>query len=67
MIEVPSARRGRSMAFFTHSLYLSVSFFLLVKSIFQTLREINGTGGTIVLVEQNTRAALKLAHRSYVM
>lgn len=40
---------------------------LLVRAIFQTLREINSTGVTIVLVEQNARAALKLAHRGYVM
>jgi branched-chain amino acid transport system ATP-binding protein len=40
---------------------------LLVKAIFQTLREINATGVTIVLVEQNARAALKLAHRGYVL
>ena len=40
---------------------------LLVKAIFQTLREINASGVTIVLVEQNARAALKLAHRGYVM
>ncbi len=41
---------------------------LLVKAIFQTIREINrSTGVTVVLVEQNARAALKLAHRGYVM
>ncbi|MEN6439061.1 MAG: ABC transporter ATP-binding protein [Syntrophobacter sp.] len=40
---------------------------LLIKVIFQTIREINETGVTIVLVEQNARAALKLAHRGYVM
>jgi branched-chain amino acid transport system ATP-binding protein len=40
---------------------------LLVKAIFQTIREINETGVTIVLVEQNARAALKLANRGYVM
>jgi branched-chain amino acid transport system ATP-binding protein len=40
---------------------------LLVKAIFRTLREINETGVTVVLVEQNARAALKLAHRGYVM
>jgi len=40
---------------------------LLVKTIFQTLREINANGVTMVLVEQNARAALKLAHRGYVM
>ena len=40
---------------------------LLVKAIFQTLREINRRGVTIVLVEQNARAALRLAGRGYVM
>ena len=41
---------------------------LLVKAIFQTIREINGSAGvTVLLVEQNARAALKLAHRGYVM
>ncbi len=40
---------------------------LLVKAIFQTIREINKTGVTVVLVEQNARAALKLANRGYVM
>ncbi|MCE5336856.1 MAG: ABC transporter ATP-binding protein [Desulfobacteraceae bacterium] len=40
---------------------------LLIKVIFQTIREINESGVTIVLVEQNARAALKLAHRGYVM
>ncbi len=36
---------------------------LLVKSIFAKIREINQQGVTIVLVEQNARVALKLAHR----
>jgi branched-chain amino acid transport system ATP-binding protein len=40
---------------------------LLVKAIFQTLKQINESGVTIVLVEQNARAALKVAHRGYVM
>ena len=41
---------------------------LLVKAIFQTIREINASAGvTVLLVEQNARAALKLAHRGYVM
>jgi branched-chain amino acid transport system ATP-binding protein len=35
--------------------------------IFETLREINRGGVTIILVEQNARAALKLAGRGYVM
>jgi branched-chain amino acid transport system ATP-binding protein len=40
---------------------------LIVKAIFRTLREVNETGVTVVLVEQNARAALKLAHRGYVL
>jgi branched-chain amino acid transport system ATP-binding protein len=40
---------------------------LLVRAIFQTLKEINGQGVAILLVEQNVRAALRLAHRGYVL
>jgi branched-chain amino acid transport system ATP-binding protein len=40
---------------------------ILVKSIFETIRAINESGVTVLLVEQNARAALKLAHRGYVM
>ena len=40
---------------------------ILVRSIFQSIREINDSGVTVILVEQNARAALKLAGRGYVM
>jgi len=40
---------------------------LLAKAIFRTLEAINRAGVTIVLVEQNARAALKLANRGYIM
>ncbi|MEJ5241575.1 MAG: ABC transporter ATP-binding protein [Anaerolineales bacterium] len=40
---------------------------VLVREIFNTLREINAAGTTILLVEQNARQALKLAHRGYVL
>jgi branched-chain amino acid transport system ATP-binding protein len=40
---------------------------LLVKAIFDTVREINKSGVTILLVEQNARAALKLATTGYVL
>ena len=40
---------------------------ILVKQIFQIIREINAAGTTVLLVEQNAFAALKLAHRGYVL
>ncbi|MBA7599239.1 High-affinity branched-chain amino acid transport ATP-binding protein LivF [subsurface metagenome] len=40
---------------------------LMVNQVVQTIREINQSGVTIVLVEQNARMALKLAHHAYVM
>ncbi|MDY0164045.1 ABC transporter ATP-binding protein [Desulfobotulus sp.] len=40
---------------------------LIIKAIFETIRQINESGVTVVLVEQNARAALRLAHRGYVM
>lgn len=40
---------------------------VLVREIFETVREINAAGTTILLVEQNARQALKLAHRGYVL
>jgi len=40
---------------------------ILVKSILESVQEINQRGVTVVLVEQNARAALKIAHRGYVM
>ncbi|GBC63695.1 ABC transporter [Desulfonema ishimotonii] len=40
---------------------------ILVRTIFDTVREINRSGVTVILVEQNARVALKLAHRGYVM
>ena len=40
---------------------------ILVKAIFNTLKSISKTGVTVVLVEQNARAALKLATRGYVL
>jgi branched-chain amino acid transport system ATP-binding protein len=40
---------------------------VLVELIFDTIREINAQGVTILLVEQNALMALQLAHRGYVL
>jgi branched-chain amino acid transport system ATP-binding protein len=40
---------------------------MIVVKIFQVIRELNQAGMSVLLVEQNARMALKLAHRGYVM
>jgi branched-chain amino acid transport system ATP-binding protein len=40
---------------------------LIVKSIFDIVRAINAAGVTVLLVEQNAKAALEIAHSAYVL
>ncbi|SHE98078.1 amino acid/amide ABC transporter ATP-binding protein 2, HAAT family [Caldanaerobius fijiensis DSM 17918] len=40
---------------------------IIVKDIFNIIKEINQSGTTILLVEQNARMALSIAHRGYVL
>src|SRR5205085_9724931 len=40
---------------------------MIVRKIFDIIREINAEGTTIFLVEQNAHLALKIAHRAYVL
>ncbi len=40
---------------------------IMVSRIFKTIREINEEGMTVLLVEQNAKAALRLSHRGYVI
>ena len=39
----------------------------LVQAIFRVVREINASGTTVFLVEQNAHMALQIAHRAYVL
>jgi branched-chain amino acid transport system ATP-binding protein len=56
--------RGRLMLLDEPSMGLAP---VLVRDIFDTLKEINAQGTTILLVEQNANMALKLASRGYVL
>lgn len=40
---------------------------LLVKEVFEIIQTINDEGKTVLLVEQNAYAALKIAHFAYVL
>jgi len=40
---------------------------LVVRQVFETISQINSLGTTVLLAEQNAFAALKIAHRAYVM
>ena len=40
---------------------------LIVQEIFRVIQEINRTGLTVLLVEQNVRQALRIAHHGYLM
>ncbi len=40
---------------------------LVVRQMFETIKQINSLGTTVLLAEQNAFAALKIAHRAYVM
>jgi branched-chain amino acid transport system ATP-binding protein len=39
----------------------------LVETVLDTIKQINDVGTTVLLVEQNARAALSMAHRAYVL
>ncbi|MGQ9492654.1 MAG: ABC transporter ATP-binding protein [Anaerolineae bacterium] len=56
--------RGRLMLLDEPSMGLAP---ILVQEIFRILQEINRSGTTILLVEQNAHMALQVAHRGYVL
>ncbi len=40
---------------------------ILVREVGKIISRINGQGVTVILIEQNARMALKLAHRAYIL
>ena len=40
---------------------------IMVETVFDRIRDINGRGVTVLLVEQNAREALRLSNRGYVL
>ena len=40
---------------------------ILVESVFETIKQMNAKGTTILLVEQNALMALSMAHNGYVL
>lgn len=56
--------RGRMMLLDEPSMGLSP---VLVREIFRVIRDINATGTTVLLVEQNANMALRTAQRGYVL
>jgi branched-chain amino acid transport system ATP-binding protein len=40
---------------------------LVIKQMFEVIQRINQSGTTVLLAEQNAFAALKIAHRAYVL
>jgi branched-chain amino acid transport system ATP-binding protein len=66
MLAIGRALMGRPKLLFLDEPSLGLSP-ILVKSIFNVIREINQEGVTILLIEQNARMALNVAHFALVM
>lgn len=66
MLAVARALMGRPKVLLLDEPSLGLAPMIVLK-IFEVIRELNREGMAILLVEQNARMALKLAHRGYVM
>lgn len=66
MVAIGRAMMGRPKALLLDEPSLGLAP-LVVKQVFEVIQRINRAGTTVLLAEQNAFAALKIAHRAYVM
>ncbi len=67
MLAISRALMARPQLLLLDEPSLGIAPPILVKMIFQAVKQISGHGVTVLLVEQNAKAALKLADRGYVL
>ena len=66
MLAIGRAMMGRPKALLLDEPSLGLAP-LVVKQVFEVIQRINRNGTTVLLAEQNAYAALKIAHRAYVI
>lgn len=66
MVAIGRAMMGRPKALLLDEPSLGLAP-LVVKTVFEVIQRINQAGTTVLLAEQNAFAALKIAHRAYVL
>ena len=66
MVAIGRAMMGRPKALLLDEPSLGLAP-LVVKTVFEVIQRINRAGTTVLLAEQNAFAALKIAHRAYVI
>ena len=66
MVAIGRAMMGRPKALLLDEPSLGLAP-LIVKMVFEVIQRINKAGTTVLLAEQNAFAALKIAHRAYVL
>jgi branched-chain amino acid transport system ATP-binding protein len=66
MVAIGRALMGRPKALLLDEPSLGLAP-LVVKQVFDVIQRINKAGTTVLLAEQNAYAALKIAHRAYVL
>lgn len=66
MVAIGRAMMGRPKALLLDEPSLGLAP-LVVKMVFEVIQRINRTGTTVLLAEQNAYAALRIAHRAYVI